>query len=103
MLNKKNNVLLEIQVIIGCESCQETGITIRQPGPLVFNEEEIFKCSNKGDDSKIENIKKILDQMTIDVPGFTDRINHLQCHCCNGTGKIKKYINLSELKQLLQE
>lgn len=103
MLNKKSNILLEIQAVIECEICQGTGIIVRQPGVLVFDESVISKCSNKGDNIKIENIKEILEQIPAEIPGFTDREHQLQCQCCHGIGKIKKNISLTELKKLLQE
>lgn len=102
MLDKKSNVSLEIQVVTACETCHGTGIIVRQPGVLVFDESALSKCSNKGDDLKIENIREILEQIPTEIPGFTDREHQLQCHCCHGIGKIKKNINLTELKQLLQ-
>jgi RecJ-like exonuclease len=104
MQDKKiNNISLEIQIVTECNACKGTGAIIRQPGPLVFDIATLSKCSNKGDDYKSEHIQKIVEQLPTEVPGFTDRTQHLQCSCCRGTGKIKKHINLSELKQLLQE
>lgn len=103
MLSKKSNILLEIQVVTDCETCQGTGIIVRQPGILVFDESVISKCSNKENDVKIENIKEILEQIPTEIPGFTDREHQTQCQCCRGIGKIKKNISLTELKQLLQE
>ncbi len=104
MQDKKiNNISFEIQIVTECNTCKGTGIIIRQPGPLVFDVSSLSKCTNKGDEYKSDNIQKIVDQLPTEVPGFTDRAQHLQCTCCRGMGKTKKHINLSELKQLLQE
>jgi len=104
MLDKKiNSASLEIQVIVECSSCNGEGIIIRQPGPLAFNVSVSSKCSDKGDEYELDNVQKIINQLPTEIPGFTDRVQHLQCTCCRGEGKIKKHITLSELKQLLRE
>lgn len=92
---------VEITINKDCEDCKGTGGSMRPPGSMVFDRNDILKQPVKDIVITPEQAQKMIDDIPKEIVGVTDRATFVPCKCCGGTGKIKSKMTLEELKSLL--